>query len=527
MVDISVKRPKAGLLDLKQAAQHKSEIQAYFRGGDSHDRTMSDWQPRLQSADLDLNKFRPKIVARSRDNIRNNGYAQSIMNTFVDNVVGSFFKLSPEINYRLLGMTFEESHELARDIKARWKAFADSSYYYADFYRQSTFAELLKQCLYSYLVSGECLILIRYQKGGRYRVKMQIIEADRLSTPDNKKNDKSIVDGVQLDRNGKPTGYWVRKQHQSESSKGEWQLINRVNGAGRKQVIHVYDQERPEQRRGRGLFAPVLQAFRLLDNYSVTEMERATAQASFAAVIKSKLPSFEAFNSIGGAPGDNDESAMMSYMECQSAYKESYGNKLKIGGVSIPHLTPDEELEMIRTDSPNSAYAQVTDQITRTIAAGTGASYEQVSKDFSKTTYASARTAMIEAHKRFMSIRASCPAKIASELYGLWLYEDLEFVSGYPDNKVPRFEDFPAAWIAAKWIAPGKGEIDPLKQANADEKNLSLNVTTLEEIAAGKGNDIDECIDQKAFENKRLKELGLLNVDQVNGNTTAEAEDDE
>lgn len=425
-------------------------------------------------------------------------------------------------NYRLLGRNFAWSQEFGLDIKARWNAWANSSYYYPDFNAQNSFVEILKQAMFSYITVGECFAVIRYKKdAGRYRLKVQLIEPERVSTPTGFRNDKSVIAGVRSDKNGRPTGYYICDQHPSDTGSKTWTFVSRKSTAGRKQVIHLFDQERPGQKRGRGIFAPIIQQFKLLDNYKITESERAIAQAMFAAVISSDMPSADAFSALGAElDGDDDCNPLETYMGYQADFKDSSGG-LAINGSKVAHLATNESLDIIKSDSPNTAYAQFTDANIRELAAGTGASYEQVSKDFSKTTYASARTAMIEAWKRFLCVRQSCPSKLAAEIYALWLEEDLQLVSGYPDATVPRFSEMPEAWTGAAWIAPGKGEIDPLKQSNASRNNLEILRTTHEEEAAEIGKDFDEILQRQAYEQTQIKEMGL------SSNSTQKNEDGE
>ena len=503
----------------------EQKTDAYFRAGDTVEKTMSDWTPRVQSADLDINRYRNTVSARARDLVRNNGYAQSIIYSFLDNVVGHFFKLSPMPNYRMLDRSFEWSQDFGLNTKARWHGWANSNYYHCDYYGQSTFVELLKQALFSYVTVGEALVLVRYKKtrNGRYRLKTQLVESERLSTPTDKTNDKTIVQGVKLNAHGVIIGYYIMDQHPSDTGAKSWTFVKRYNKFGRKQVIHLFDKERPNQQRGRSIFAPIIQQFKLLDNYKVTESERAIAQAMFAAVISSDMPSADAFRALGADMDDDmDDDPYATFLGYQAEFKDSSGG-LAINGSKVAHLATNESLDIIKSDSPNTAYAQFTDANVRELAAGAGPSYEQVSKDYSKTSYASARTAMIEAQKRFLSMRAACPAKLAGEIYALWLEEDLEMVSGYPDGTVAKFADMPEAWTGASWIAPGKGEIDPLKQANAADVNLRIMRTTREMEAAELGQDFDEIVQQRAYEEKLMSDVGLNATDE--NETTQEIDD--
>lgn len=509
MAKILTRKNRSKSIDKAEQRAHKKEIKAYFRAGDPLEKTMSDWRPRLQSVDQDLNKYRGGMIARTRDLIRNNGYAQSTVYSFLDNVVGHFFNLQPKPSYLLLDRDFKWSADYAKILKARWAAWANSTYCYADYYDDSSFVQLLRQATYNYIVDGECLGVIRYRAGaGRYRLKLQLISPERLSTPDAERSNPDVIDGVKTDKNGRVVGYYICDKHPNDTGTKTWKFISKRSTTGRKQVIHLFDKERPGQKRGRSIFAPVIQQFKLLDDYKITENERAIAQAMFAAVISSDMPSADAFAALGGELDDEELSPMEHYVGMQADFKDSSGG-LAINGSKVAHLATNESLDIIKSDSPNTAYGQFTDANVREIASGTGLSYEQTSKDYSKTTYSSARTAMIETSKRFNTMRSDCPQKLANEIYALWLEEDLELVSGYPDATVERFATFPAAWVGAAWLSPGKGEIDPLKQSQASANNLKIGRTTHADEAADIGKDYDEVLEQRAYENEQMRALNL------------------
>jgi len=517
------KRRKQARAQAKQARNEKNQVKAYFRAGDPVEKTMSNWHPRLQSVDQDLNKYRGGMIARARDLIRNNGYAQSSVYSFLDNVVGHFFKLQPSPSYLLLDRPFSWAQEFALMTKTRWNAWANSPYYYPDYYGESTFVQILTQATYNYIVDGECIAVVRYRGGeGKYRLKIQLISPELCSTPPSEARNEKVVEGCRLDNEGRVIGYYICNKHPNDPGAKSWKYISKRSTGGRKQVIHLFDKERPSQKRGRSLFAPVIQQFKLLDDYKITENERAIAQAMFAAVISSDMPSADAFAALGGELDDSEYGTPYEeFLSCQAEFKDSSGG-LAINGSKVAHLATNESLDIIKSDSPNTAYSQFTDANVRELAGGMGGSYEQISKDYSKTTYSSARTAMIEANKRFMSMRTQCPQKLANEIYALWLEEDLIAVSGYPDNTVARFSDYPAAWVSASWLAPGRGEIDPLKASQASANNLNIARTTHADEAAELGKDFDEVSQQLAYEKAELKELGIATSDETTNNEDIE-----
>ncbi|MEE1393413.1 MAG: phage portal protein, partial [Negativibacillus sp.] len=60
-----------------------------------------------------------------------------------------------------------------------------------------------------------------------------------------------------------------------------------------------------------------------------------------------------------------------------------------------------------------------------------------------------------------------------------------------------------------QWIAKGISWIDPAKEARANRTAMISYQTTLEEVAAEQGKDWREILEQRAKEEKLMKELGL------------------
>ena len=126
-------------------------------------------------------------------------------------------------------------------------------------------------------------------------------------------------------------------------------------------------------------------------------------------------------------------------------------------------------------------------------------------KDFSKTNYSSARAALMEAWRFFMGRRQWLSTYWARPVYELWLEEainkDLIDAPGFYDNK--------ALWTRCKWIGPGRGWIDPVKEAQASKIRMEIGLSTLEDECAIQGLDWEEVLEQRAREQTRIQELGL------------------
>ena len=63
-----------------------------YVAGNLYSQRMADWLPFLGSPDTDLNMYRDRIVSRTRDLVRNDGWASGAITRTVDNCVGASFR---------------------------------------------------------------------------------------------------------------------------------------------------------------------------------------------------------------------------------------------------------------------------------------------------------------------------------------------------------------------------------------------------------------------------------------------------
>ncbi len=96
--------------------------------------------------------------------------------------------------------------------------------------------------------------------------------------------------------------------------------------------------------------------------------------------------------------------------------------------------------------------------------------FELLMKDFSKTNYSSARAALLEAWRYFNARRQWMATYWARPIYELWLEESIN--RGIVD--APDFYERRAAWTRCKWIGPGRGWVDPVKEAKAAQLRMQI-----------------------------------------------------
>jgi lambda family phage portal protein len=486
------------------------------RAASYRSRELSSWLPPIGSADSDLLGELPTLVSRSRDLSRNHGVAAGAMQTLTDNVVGTGLRLSVIPDYKALGKDKDWADEWARHVESEWRSWAESTS--CDAAQSLTFAGMTSLIFRSSLINGEALALPLWldKRGTKYATTIQLVESDRLSNPAGKHDSKTMRGGIEIDAYGAPMAYHIRKSHPGDAmlSMGadsmEWQRIPTHTNFGRRRVIHVHDKERTGQQRGKPLLTSIMPMFKMLDHYERSELQAAVVNAMIAAFIETPMDG-EAIAEVFGGSSDD-------YLAARNEWD------IKLQGGSIIPMFPGDKVAPFTPSRPNSGYGQFVENILRHIGAGLNIPFELLMKDFSKTNYSSARAALLEAWRYFSAKRQWLATYWAKPVYELWLEEAInKGVINAPD-----FYEKRHAWTKVKWIGPGRGWVDPVKEAKAAQLRMQIGLSTLEDECAAQGLDWEEVLEQLAREKAKIVELGL-SINDVNSilNTNDNQEDDD
>jgi len=480
-----ISRPKA------QAGAHQ--------GASTTDRETASWLPSFGSADADLLDDLPMLRARNRDLAINNGIASGALQTITDNVVGTGLRLSAKPDYRALGRDTQWADDWSNQIEALWRSWAEGTD--CDAGRSLNFAGLTQLVFRSGMLNGEALVLPMWLPGqGAFSTCFQVIEADRLATPPHRIDGKGLRAGIEINSYGAPLAYWIKKTHPGDDfawmvNANDWRRIPTLTPWGRKRILHIYDKERTGQSRGKPLFSAVMKQFRMLDKYQSSELQAAVINAMIAAFIETPMDQDSLIEMFGG---DAEQ-----YMQDRNAYIK---NRVRLKGGAIMPLFPGDKLSSFAPSRPADGFAPFVDAMNRHVAASLNMPYELLLKDFSKTNYSSARAALLEAWRFFNGRRKWLSDQWAQPVYELWLEEVID--AGLID--APGFDEHRSAYARAFWIGPGRGWVDPVKEAKAAQIRMDIGVSTLERECAEQGLDWEEVLEQRARERKRMAELGLL-----------------
>lgn len=504
-------------------------------------RAMKGFNAQSGSPREDIDWNNATLRQRSRMLYMSAPLATSAIKTNRAKVVGSGLSLQVDINREALGLTPEQAKAWARQTEAEFQLWADRKRN-CDATGMNNFAGLQQLVVMTWLQSGDVFALVkRYDPSplNPYSLRLHLIEADRICTPDAMKNGitsgsmttgkaengNRIFDGVEVDSNGLAVAYHVASHYPSEitNEKMSWTRVEAVGrNTGLPNIFHVMNGERTEQYRGVPYLAAVIEPILQLRRYTESQLMAALIQSFFTAWIKTKTdPNGIPFNETGGGdiagiPTMNDAEENISHSE----------NEYEMGPGTVAHLEPDEDIVFGNPNIPTAGF----DAFVKTFCVLVGAALEIPSEVLLKTfnaSYSASRAALLEAWEGFKTRRTWLVDDFCQPVYETWLAEAVALGR----IKAPGFFDDPrirAEWCRARWIGPVQGQLDPLKEAKAAVLKTNHAIATHSEITREMGGgDWESNVEQLRHENELLAGADIRNFAQWEDTIMNEEEDDE
>lgn len=487
-----------------------------IEGAERLSRELINWNPAIISPDQQINPVKEMADARGRDAVQNDGYAMGAIYTHRDSIVGSQYRLNAQPDFMLLGADDAWAEEYQTVVESRFNLIADSPECWLDASRMNTLTGLVRLAVGGFLMTGEVLGTVEWLRGFMRpcQTAIQMVSPSRLSNPDGRADDRELRRGVRKDFYGAPIGYWIRSAHPSEiydDRAWTWRYVPATKPWGRRQVLHIVEQLQPDQTRGVADMVSVLKQMRMTKKFQDITLQNAVVNATYAAAVESELPREMVFGAMGaGNSGFGD--MLGQYMDALSAYVGAADN-IAIDGVKMPHLFPGTKLSLKPMGTPGGVGTDFEESLLRHVAAALGLSYEQFSRDYTKTNYSSARASMSETWKFMQSRKKVVADRFASAIYTLWLEEEINAgnIPLPPGKDASIFYDpvMREALSSCSWIGASRGQIDELKETQSALLRIKGGLSTFEAECARLGEDFRKVFRQRAREDKLMRELGI------------------
>lgn len=490
----------------------KPFAESYSGAGRGFGGQLAGWTPQVQTADAALLPNLHQANARADDLSRNHGIASSGVQLHIDHIVGHLFRLSYKPRWRRLGISEEDARAFAQDVESAWLEYAEDPIGCGlDVERKRTFTMMVRESVGTHTRLGEVMAVGEWidRAGFEFKTAIKMVSPHRVSNPHGRVTDDSLHQGVVVDRNGAAQGYWVRSHSNSglfgSGLGNDWTYVPRETEWGRQRFLHVFEPTDDGQTRGANQFMAVMEQLKMLSTLQHTALQNAVVNAMYAAVIESELGNTAAMELIGGEGGSGK---IQDWMSMMGDYHDAA--QIKMNGVRIPHLVPGERLNLLTSQGADNGFSDLERAFLRYTAAGLNVSYEQLTRDYSNSTYSSARAGMMDTWRYMMGRRKVIAARFASMIFGLWLEEAIQRgVVRPPRGARLDFYQAKSSWCNAEWIGSGRLAIDGLKEVKEAVLRIESGLSTYEKELALMGEDYQETFSQQVRESHERREAGL------------------
>ena len=446
-------------------------------------KSMRGWMYHGGSPKEDIEDNLDVLRQRSRDAYMGIPTASAALKTMRTNVVAGGLMPSPQIDAEYLKLTNEQAETLQAKILREFSLWADTKVCDAD--RIDNFYQLQQLAFLSYLMNGDAFVLlpVKEQPGQPYSLRVRLIEADRVCSPDG--YDRlvpceiqghrvySIVQGVETDEDGMVVAYWICNRHPLSSLANQagvmkWVRVEAYGSTGRPNVLHIMNRERAGQLRGVPILAPVMEALKQLGRYTEAEITSAVISAMFTVFIQSQTVQ-------DGRPiGEAIPPELLIDAQDQGS--------IELGNGAIVALGPGETVEFADPKHPNSGYDAFYSTMVRGISSALEIPPEVLEKQFTKN-FSSARGSLNEFWRTCGMMRDWFADDFCQPVYEALFSEAV----ARGRIQAPGFFSDPVirkAYVDCKWNGPSRTALNPSQEVEAAIKRVDAGFSTAEEETA-------------------------------------------
>lgn len=408
-----------------------------------------------------------KLREISRDLRRNNGWAKRAIQTITNNVVGRGIVAKPVADdARVL--------ELARSLWRRWAMSTG-----CDYDGRLNFAGLQRLAMESVIESGEVLIVRQRASavdGLPVPLRLRVLEPDYIDTSRTSYEGRIVQQGIELDGEGRRVAYWLYPTHPGARHVGSYASYPSAGvRVPASDVIHVYHVDRPGQLRGVPWLAAAIAKLHDFDDLDDARLMQQKIAACFSAFVVD----LDGSATNIGEPDDDDDK-FETFEPGQIGYLRA--------GQDIKSFTPP-------TASDHGAFGETQ---LRRIAVSLGITYEDLTGDYSKVNFSSARMARLAHWANVHEWRATMLEP--QMLTGVWEWF-VELAAG-----LYRWRERPAA----EWSAPPMPMLSPDKEGLSYTRLIRSGVMTPSEAIRERGGDPAQHLAEYAEDLAALDELGIV-----------------
>lgn len=417
---------------------------------------------------------------------QNNDLCFSVLRTKTDNSVGA-----KGINIEPMPLKKDGTIHttLKKQLMREWERWCESpevsrEFSYSDCERLAFWAKMRDGEIFIQLLVGNVPTL---RHASAVPLSIELIERDFLPTWNNGGITRTITDSngktitiqgeiqQSIERNawGQPVNYYALKDHP--------QGVNYKNGLSYRTIpaermLHLKRVTRAKQSRGVTMFAQVIKSLEWVGSYLRSESIAALTASMFAVVIK------------------KGESGMYD--------TETTTGKRALAldaGIVVDDLLPGESLDVVNSNRPNAASTPFIDLMTKFMCGALGAAWSNVTNNYA-ATYTSLRAERSDAQRNYEAEANEFIGQMTKPIYKKWV--ELAILSGV--IKLPADLDFSSIYDAS-YSSPVMPELDPWRNARANETYISNGIKSTPQIIRENGGNPDKVLEEESEWQTKVK----------------------
>lgn len=435
-----------------------------YQAATSSPRGSAWWKAGNADADAAASR-RDRLTAISRDMIRNTPLATRGQSVITNNVVGD--GIIPKVKAR--------SKARQKYLLSLVERHLDTTLIDADG-RQNLYG-LQRLVMNSVVDAGEVLIRRRRRRPSDnlpVPLQLQVLEADYLdTTKEGAAGAGYIREGIEYNAIGQRVAYWLYDEHPGTNTlqpRG-WQS-RRVPA---EDVIHIYRQDRPGQKRGVTWFAPVALSLQDLADGTDAHLMRQKIAACFAGFI----------TEMDGEPVQ----AGSSVTETLDSIRPGRLQKLQPGQSVVFPQPPSVD-----------GYEDFNRVVLRQVASGLGITYEALTGDLSNVNFSSARMGRIEMNRNVQSWQYLLIIPQMLQPIAQWWLEAVG--AGLAVELGPD--------VALSWVPPTPVMVDPQRETSAARDAIRAGLKSRQQVVREMGFDPERVLEEQIEDARTADDAGLV-----------------
>lgn len=449
-------------------------------------RVTSGWTSSPLPADQIIRRNWRVLVARSREQLINNGYAKNFQRSCRRNIVGQKGFI---LQVRAVDENGTFDTVANKAIEVSFKAWSKAKN--CDVKGRQSFLQIQKTIINALPSDGEFMVrMVTGRAAGPWGFALQIL--DPVNCPvdfddDRRPNGRFIRAGIEYTAMGRPLNYYF---HTLDAAQSDYSYAGRAYiKIPADQIIHWFEEDLVGQKRGLPWLATALLRMRQLDQFERAALTNARESANKLGVIEWD----EGFGPEDPSD-DKDEPGEVVLESEEGVFHE---------------MARGARLKKVETAFPNGEMATFAKHNLRGVASGLGAAYNDLANDLEGVNLSSIRHGMIAERDRWKELQESLIEGFALIVYEHWLRHALlakKIVlpngAALPASKLSKY--LQAAYQARRWDWQ-----DPSKDVKADAEAVNNMFKSRGQVIRERGRNPRDVYEEIAADIRDMQAAGI------------------